>query len=348
MTNKEKILLIGEFSGLHTNLSSGLKQLGYDVVIASSGDGKKKFSRDIDLSLNFRKKPIKSIANIIRFLIVAKKFDVVQFIYPVIFPIKLNSFLLRLIVKRNKKSFFVAAGTDYCFITSCKKFRYNPYVPMLQHKEFGFSDNIKYLKNWGDELLRISDGVIPVMYEYAIGYEGSNKKLNTVPLPVDLKDIVYQENKVTEKIIIVYGRTRPGFKGEEHIMPALSRIQKDFDHVEVRILEGLSSDEYINELKSCNILIDQCNSYSYGMNAIFGLALGKLVFSGNEVECRNEFKREIPIVNIVPDENAIFETISNYLEPCIIEEKGMLGREFVESFHDATIVAEKYIENWTK
>ncbi len=39
----KKILLFGEFSGLHTNLKEGLEELGYEVTIVSAGDGKKKY-----------------------------------------------------------------------------------------------------------------------------------------------------------------------------------------------------------------------------------------------------------------------------------------------------------------
>ena len=34
-----KILLLGEYSGLHLNLRDGLRELGHDVVLASAGDG---------------------------------------------------------------------------------------------------------------------------------------------------------------------------------------------------------------------------------------------------------------------------------------------------------------------
>lgn len=44
-----KILLLGEFSGLYTNLKAGLLELGHDTVIASGGDIWKNIPRDIDL-----------------------------------------------------------------------------------------------------------------------------------------------------------------------------------------------------------------------------------------------------------------------------------------------------------
>lgn len=42
-----RILLVGEYSGVHTNLKVGLEKLGAEVLLVSEGDVWKKF----DLSL---------------------------------------------------------------------------------------------------------------------------------------------------------------------------------------------------------------------------------------------------------------------------------------------------------
>ena len=44
-----KILLLGEFSGLHWNLAEGLRALGHDVCVASDGCGWRNYPRDIAL-----------------------------------------------------------------------------------------------------------------------------------------------------------------------------------------------------------------------------------------------------------------------------------------------------------
>ena len=43
-----KILLLGEYSNVHNTLAQGLRALGHEVVVASSGDGWKDYPRDID------------------------------------------------------------------------------------------------------------------------------------------------------------------------------------------------------------------------------------------------------------------------------------------------------------
>lgn len=44
-----RILLLGEFSGLHWSLAEGLRALGHDVCVASDGCGWRNYPRDIAL-----------------------------------------------------------------------------------------------------------------------------------------------------------------------------------------------------------------------------------------------------------------------------------------------------------
>ena len=44
-----RILLLGEYSGLHCSLADGLRALGHEVCVASDGCGWKNYPRDIAL-----------------------------------------------------------------------------------------------------------------------------------------------------------------------------------------------------------------------------------------------------------------------------------------------------------
>lgn len=44
-----RILLLGEYSGLHWSLAAGLRALGHEVCVASDGCGWKNYPRDIAL-----------------------------------------------------------------------------------------------------------------------------------------------------------------------------------------------------------------------------------------------------------------------------------------------------------
>ena len=46
-----RVLLVGEFSGIHWALAEGLRHLGHEVCVVSNGNGWKNYPRDIDLKL---------------------------------------------------------------------------------------------------------------------------------------------------------------------------------------------------------------------------------------------------------------------------------------------------------
>ena len=63
-------------------------------------------------------------------------------------------------------------------------------------------------------------------------------------------------------------------------------IRKYSDKIDIRVVERAPLLEYLKIMQEANIIIDQCYSYGYGMNAIEALAMGKVVLSGNEEENR--------------------------------------------------------------
>ena len=70
-----RILLLGDMSGYHSNLAKGLRDLGFYVDVASSGDSFKKFSRDIEFGPRLTQK---QRLDFIKYKI--NQYDIVQFI----------------------------------------------------------------------------------------------------------------------------------------------------------------------------------------------------------------------------------------------------------------------------
>ena len=148
-----KILLVGEFSRLHNSLKEGLLALGHEVVLVNNGDGFKNFPADISIRAAFFKSKVGNIPRQIwfrifkfdlailehgvRFWWISKKlknFDVVQLINetPIQTVSKLELFLLKRILKQNKKVFLMCCGIDYMTVSHMlqQKDRYsvmNPY-----------------------------------------------------------------------------------------------------------------------------------------------------------------------------------------------------------------------------
>lgn len=352
-----KILLIGDYSSFHYNLKEGLIELGHNVDIASTGDGFKQ-TGDSDISIPFSDKKISRIFNKIYFPFSDLKsyygYDVVQLVDHNIFgglKFNYNEFLIKQIKKNNGKIFLSACSTNAYVYYIKDKLRYN-YVDESISKDYNGKNRFmksEYIRN-NVEIANLVDGIIPVMYTYKLAYNNQPNLLDTIPLPINLNNVKYTPQKCkNNRLKIFHGITREGFKGTEYIRKAMKRIKENYPNdVDICIDGKMPLKKYLKILEETNIVIDQSLSYEYGMNAIYSMAMGKVVLSGNELECQQEFgRKDIPIINIEPSE----EDIYNKLEKLVLNKKSVIeigekSRLFVEDFHHHVKVAQKYIDTW--
>jgi glycosyltransferase involved in cell wall biosynthesis len=358
-----KILLLGEFSGLHQNLKAGLQTLGHEVTIASNGDLWKNIERDIDLSI---KKVFPSVLGEIEYCLkffpkfsLFSDYDVVQLIDASFFHRFYPEFIIRnimdKIILKNRKIFLITAGNDsfYCRY-GCKRLRYHPLDDYLKYdlkKKFFYAEKDKYL-NINKMIAEKVNGVIPVMYEYEVGYRDIiDNLMPIIPLPIDVDAIEYIPNIPKDKIVVFHGLIRYGFKGTHHIEKAFKKLEKKYSNDVEFIIDGkMPLKKYLSVMKNVNIIVDQTSSYSCGMNAIYALAMGKIVLGGAEPESLDSLcVNKSPVINILPNPEDIVQKIESILEQRNdFERIGYESRKFVEEVHDHVKIAQKYLNTWNQ
>jgi len=349
-----KIILVGEFSGLHNNLKDGLLGLGHDVTLLSAGDGWKKFGSDIYLS------PFKGIIGKVMnllydYLVLSKikNYDVVQFMSPnVINRFLPRRFLLKKILKNNGKVFLVAAGGDsYFWKKGPEKLKYGPFEDTFKYDNISYISYLKtdkvfeYNKFFVDNVV----SVIPVMYEYETSYSDIDNLGKCIPLPINIDKIKYEENIIKDKIIIFHGLNRYGFKGTKYVEDAFDYLSSKYPNdLELIIKGNMPIDDYLNLMKRTNVVIDQLNSHSLGMNGAYALAMGKVVLGGAEPESLTALNIDsTPVINVIPSSQDLIDKIEK-----LIENKGDFikigqdSRAFIEKYHDHRKVASMYLEHW--
>ncbi|ENM3723215.1 glycosyltransferase [Vibrio cholerae] len=351
-----KILLLGEFSALHKNLKEGLVELGHDVTIAASGDGFKRIPADISFDSNLsgilgkiqrRLLPLMSLSEM-------KDFDVVQLINPFAFNYKL--FPTRLFYKKiksnNKKFFMLAAGDDAFFWRHGRvRLAYGPFDDFLKydHQQENFYMDTEEAYRFNLEILAKVRGVIPIMYEYEVSYQTEDKRLNTIPIPINLNKINYSENIVRNKLIIFHGLNRYGFKGTRHVEEAFDYLSKKYPNDLELIIEGkMPLNEYLELMSRTNVVIDQLYSHSLGVNGVYALAMGKVVMGGAEPESLKALGvNESPVINLKPNAQSIIDQVEKLLKnKSAIREIGLKSRLFAEQVHSHVKVAQRYIDTW--
>ena len=222
-----RVLLMGEFSGLFTNLKNGLLELGVDCRLASIGDGWKEIpGSDMPLYTIENKSSIKKVYNYLIEPYIHRNrfhnFDIVQMVYPVLFKTIINKQMFDSIKAENDSLFVSVAGgcspvyesyvdgrlgyyiydnnPESCLRYTSKKWKY---TSIIEQEKYGYKN---------------ADGVIPIMYEYAIGVRNLPNCKKTIPIPFDSNKIEYCPNKVNGKIKILHGIIREKSKGSDIMM----------------------------------------------------------------------------------------------------------------------------------
>ena len=182
-----KVLLLGEFSSFHNHLAAGLRMAGVDAVVAAGGDGYKKIQCDFSLESNYSGSIGRIDRQIKPFYKLPKLtgFDLCQSVSTMYPEAKLFSKtqFYRALKTGNKKLFFAAAGTDPTYCERAPKIlKYTPLQDFYTHDvPKGKIRNGRYYmlsskeRKKHDELIQLSDGIIPVMYDYAACYQSCNK-----------------------------------------------------------------------------------------------------------------------------------------------------------------------------
>lgn len=378
-----KILLLGEYSHLHSTLREGLVALGHDVLLVGDGDGFKNFPVDISVRATISEKPFIKTLKLalfrlfkfdlaafergIRFCIESRRlkdFDVVQLINEK--PIKtlpfLERFLLKRLFKHNPKVFLLSCGIDYISLQYMlnKKFRYslmNPYFSdktTEKHYHYILDYNSKSHKKTHSLVLENCEGIIATDFDYVLPLVGHRKFLGLIPNPVKSDELEYQPIIVADKINILLGINRGTSikKGIPFFEKALQIIKGKYpDKVEITIVENLPYAEYIKQYDKAHILLDQVYAYDQGYNALEAMSKGKVVFTGAEKEFLQHYNLEDDevCINALPDVGTIVEKLSWLVEnPEEISRIGKNAREFIEREHHYVKVAKRYLETWKK
>ncbi|NQY28601.1 MAG: glycosyltransferase [Flavobacteriaceae bacterium] len=377
-----KILLVGEYSGLHNSLKEGLIQLNHKVTLVSSGDNFKKYPSDFYTNPKFIEQnfllnivfkllrklhfiDLKKIETGIRAYIILKKlkgFDIVQLInidacgsYPFI-----EKKIVSLLKKQNNKLFLLSAGTDYYSVKYAvnKKIRYSILTPLFEQKvtEKYFKPTLKFItkpyRKLNDYVYKNINGVIASDLDYHIPLKNHPKYLGLVPNCIVFDKFNFELPEIHHKIIIYHGINNYNYykKGNDIFEEALTILSKKHPNkIEIITTRSIPYAAYINTYNKAHILLDQVYAYDQGYNALEAMAKGKVVFTGAEKEWLTYYnlKEDTVAINALPCAKEIAKKLEwLILNPHQIKVISKNARAFIEREHNYIKSAQKYIEKW--
>lgn len=352
-----KVLLLGEFSGVHLQLRDALRSMGIHAFVASTGDYWKEINGDIRLprttgSLLNRARAAPQLFSNVREM---RGFDVVQLIYPTVFPF-LNSRFVRQIATQNGALFLVGAGSDSVTNVFLRDLYSRPGLYEAMKLESGGrlyveKPEVMRFEAW---LRKEISGYIPLMYEYAQGYRNVAypKLRSTIPIPINTGEISYSDNVPGRRVVFFHGINRPLEKGTPLVKQAMENVRRRYPRDVEIVMEGkMPLREYLSALERSNVVIDQTYAVSYGVNAVYAMAMGRICMGGGDTqESRSEFDVDwCPMVAIEPTIIDIERKIIDVLERrSEFPEWGYKSRRYVQQVHEADAIAHRFVREWAR
>ncbi|MEU6808103.1 glycosyltransferase [Streptomyces sp. NPDC046831] len=141
-----------------------------------------------------------------------------------------------------------------------------------------------------------------------------------------------------ERPLVLHAPSKRWTKGTDRIMPVLTELH-DAGIIEFRLAEGIPWAEMRDLVQSCDLVLDQFTTGSYGTFAVEAMAAGKPVVAYISDGVKAATDGALPIVSATPD------TLREVVEGLVADREGTarIGRqsaEFARTYHDGTWTAQ--------
>ena len=373
MSENQRILLLGDYSNCHRSLAAGLRALGCDVTVASDGSRWMNCERDIDICRHGDSKlaGLRYWFDIKRLMSSRLRgFDIVAVNDPVFFqlhPRRLRPLFERL-KSQNGSVFLTSMSTDLAYLDMVSApdcpLRYSEWfidgAPSRYHeseKEQWRGWHNPVLTDYQDYFFDNIDGAVSVLYEYQLGMERrlGRQKAAYSGLPIQTElfepvDLAERPEKV--KFFLGRDRYRKLMKGSDYLEEAARRVvERNPGRAELIIVENRPYAEFIELLKSADVVLDQIYSYTPATTALMAMAYGKPVVTGGEPEFYDFIgeHENRPIINAPIDLEALTQVLEGVVNhPESLRLLGRRSREFVVKHNDSRVVARRFLDFWNE
>ncbi|WGL98418.1 hypothetical protein QE177_00410 [Arsenophonus sp. aPb] len=344
MKKKKSVLIYGEYSGYGKSLVKGFLDLGYhSEVFSLFGDGFKKINGDFQLKGKSRFTKLFSLLMLIPKML---RFKNILIMNPAFFRFGLlGPFILFLFKITNKRIILLCCGDDVEFIKrgKLKQIENWPYIDIELPEQNYYSKKSDIFIN--NIIALCAYKIIPAMYDYRKAWilsKFADKVTVTIPLACDGEILPIREIK--DKIVIMHGVNREGFKGTSIIRKAVDKIKKEYgNEVKIYYPERLPLDEYLKILEKADISIDQTKCNSYGMNAIYSMLSGHIVLApANKYFCNDLNIKKCPVESISNNVDSIYLKLKELIDNReTLLQKKIDSQKYAIEMHTPVRVAEK-------
>ena len=362
-----RILLLGDYSNVHTTLAEGFRALGHECVVASDGDKWKDYPRDIDLRRTFGLWGNASFLwRLMKALPTFRGYDVVQLINPIFLELKAERIapFYRYLRRHNKRVVMGAFGMDYYWA------QVNTDIRPLRYSDFNFGETIRtdqeaegFRADWigtsKETLNRMiahdCDGIVAGLYEYWTTYREVAElrdKTTFIPFPIKCPSTAPSSGARRLSLFVGISPRRSAYKGTDIMLAAARAVQKKYpQQLDLQVAEGVPFAQYQHMMDSSDAILDQLYSYTPAMNSLLAMSKGIINIGGGEPESYEILgETELrPIINVQPSFESCYAEIEHLaLHPERLPLLKQQSISYVRKHHDYIKVAQQYIDFYQK
>ncbi len=282
---EQRLIFIGDFSGLSLFLSRGVAASGFETVLYSNGDGWKGIPRSNQL-FETASNPVLRAWNQMkgaRTIIASVGLrDTLVLSTEFLFNRWVDAYLLRQLMSKVGRTVLLHAGCSDGFhrlnrtellCQNCKQYDLNS-----QHCVF---DN-KFWPGLASVITGV-DLIVPFTNIYSESAKLFGVPLTRVTEPLHFPiDFDYVQGMICERArrdSVIHGQNRPGFKGTAYLREIMKVHPSFLPHIE--LLPRMPFIDFIDRLGNADIVLDQFFGNGYGMTGALALAIGTSVAYGH-------------------------------------------------------------------
>jgi glycosyltransferase involved in cell wall biosynthesis len=321
-------------AGQATTISRAQRELGIESDVLVFNQKIFAFDVDIDMKLDAKLWGTRSLSKLKNCFRCARKYDVFHFHFGrSLLPMNLDLGLLRMMGKKTVMQYW---GSDVMQIDLAKKYTLLD-EEMLRKLLPGLDDERQRKK-----IAKINKKVgASIVGDYSLVPFSPESRIVRQALDLSKFPFVGVESK-KEGINIVHAPTNRLVKGTDRILAAIDRLKKEGFKVNTVLVENIPHDKAIEVFKTADIVVDDVLQGPYGLLAMECMALGKPVLGRIDWHFASMYK-DLPIVNTNPDN--LYENLKTLvLDPQTCFDLGKRGRVYVETNHDARVIARQLID----
>lgn len=281
----QKIIFVGDFSGLSLFLSRGTAAHGKESILYSNGDGWKGIPHKNTLfesSSNPLKSAWKQIQGAQSLKSKITSNDTIVLSTEFLFNRWIDAALLSQLMEKSGRVVLLHAGCSNGFheiyktellCRNCKQYDLKSHQCAFQNSRWpGLASVISKV----DLIVPFTD-----IYVESAKMFGAPESSITTPLqfPIDFEYVHSLSNKKTERHSVIHGQNRPGFKGTAYLLEMMSKHSELRDLI--NLLPRMSFVDFIDRLDTADVILDQFFANGYGMTGALSLAMGTSVAYGH-------------------------------------------------------------------